>query len=84
MARAKVTYNLPGINKVMRSDGVARVVRAKAREMAAAAGEGFEAVERPQPHPWTARAYVQVADEVGARREADEKVLNRVLGEAQL
>lgn len=72
-----VKLNLRGINRLMTSPGVRRMLRERAEQMAAAAGEGFEAVSRP--HPWTAREYVQTADAAGRRRQADEHVLERVV-----
>jgi hypothetical protein len=71
--------NLPGINKIMTGKGARALVRRELNRMEASAGEGFEAVERP--HRWTARGYVQTADAAGARRQAREKVLERVASE---
>lgn len=75
----KPKLNLPGINKLMTSAPVTALVAREARRMAASAGEGFEAVVKP--HKWTARGYVQTADARGRRRQADEKVLERVASE---
>lgn len=75
----KVKLNLPGLNRLMTSPGARAVVRENAQRMAASAGDGFEAVERP--HRWTARAYVQTADRTGRRRQVDEHVLERVVSE---
>jgi hypothetical protein len=77
----KVKLNLPGINKIMTSKGARAVVRRELQRMEVSAGEGFEAVERP--HRWTARGFVQTADVEGARRQAREKVLERVVSEKQ-
>jgi hypothetical protein len=74
----KVTLNLPGINRLMKSAGVRALVKREAQRMAAAAGDGFEAVV-DNSHPWVSRAYVQTADAEGKRRQADEKVLERVV-----
>lgn len=75
----KVKLNLLGINKIMTSRGVSDVVRREAKKRADSAGPGFEAVIAP--HRWTARAYIRTADAEGARRQANEKVLERVVSE---
>lgn len=71
--------NLPGINKIMTGKGARALLRRNLDRMAGSAGEGFEAVERP--HRWTARGYVQTADAEGRHRQADEKVLERIVSE---
>jgi hypothetical protein len=75
----KVQLNLKAINQIMTSAKVRSVVSREARRMANSAGPGFEAVDRP--HKWTARSYVQTDGQEGARRQADEKVLERVVTE---
>lgn len=75
MARPVVKLNIGGINALMSSGAVQSLVDERARRMASAAGDGFEAVS--DPHPWTARAYVRTANAAGRRREAQEKVLAR-------
>lgn len=75
----KIKLNLPALNKIMTSPGAANLLRKEAQQRAAAAGEGFEAVVHP--HKWTARAYVQTADDAGRRRQANEKVLERIITE---
>lgn len=73
----RVKLNLRGLNELMRSSAVQARVDRLGRQMAERAGEGFEYVARP--HPWTARGYVQVADGDGARRQARDAVLERVI-----
>jgi len=75
----KVKLNLKGINKIMTSQGANDVVRRKLKAMEQSAGPGFEAVMHP--HKWTARGYLRTADAEGARRQADERVLERVVTE---
>ena len=77
MADVKVKLKLKGINAVMTSPGAIAEVARRARRMASAAGEGFEAVVNP--HRWTARAFVRTADETGRRRQAEDAVLERSL-----
>lgn len=78
MARIKVQLNLPGLNALMRSKPVQDRVNDIGAEMAADAGEGFEYV--PSTHRYTARGYVQVNSLDGARRQARDAVLERVMG----
>jgi hypothetical protein len=77
MAKPIVKLNIRGINQLMSSGPVQSLVEERARRIAEAAGEGFEAVG--DPHPWTARAYVRTATAAGRKREAEEKVLTRAL-----
>jgi len=76
MVRVKVKRG--GISKLLRSTEVQAEVTRIAERGARAAGPGFTAVTKP--HKFTARAFVTTVDDVGRRREADEKVLNRALG----
>lgn len=78
MANVRVVLKLRGLNQLMRSEPVQRVVNERAKRIAAAAGEDFEAV--PKPHKWTARAYVQAKNARGMRAEARDKVLTRAVG----
>lgn len=78
MVKTRVKLNLPGLNKIMTSAPVQAEVARRAKRMADAAGPGFEAVVNP--HKYTARAFVRTADAKGARRQADEAVLERVMG----
>lgn len=77
MAQVTVKLVLRGVNETMRQHRVQAHVDRVGRAMAADAGEGFEYVARP--HRWTARGYVQIASGVGARRQAREAVLERVM-----
>lgn len=77
MANAKVKLNIRGLNKIMTGPEVTAQVARRTKRMAAAAGEGFEAVMIP--HKYTARGYVRTADAEGAIRQAREKVLERSL-----
>lgn len=73
----RVKLKLRGLRALMRSNPVQADLAARATRAARSAGEGFEAVVKP--HKFTARAFVQTADEKGSRREAEEKVLIRTL-----
>lgn len=73
----KVKLKLRGINAVMKSSEVQAEVVRRARRMANAAGEGFEAVI--QSGKYTARAVVRTADATGRKRQAEEAVLERSL-----
>lgn len=77
---ARVKLNLKGINALMTSQPVQAEVARRAHRMAREAGDGFEAVVKP--HRWTARAFVQtdLDNPDGARRQATDHVLERVLG----
>ena len=77
MAKVSVKLNLPGINRLMRSEAVQAQLDRLGQDMAADAGEGFEYVAKP--HRYTARGYVQVASGDGARRQARDAVLERVM-----
>ncbi|MGX9349171.1 hypothetical protein [Microbacterium sp. KNMS] len=77
MAKVSVKLSLPGINRLMRSEKVQAQLDRLGRDMAADAGEGFEYVAKP--HRYTARGYVQVASVEGARRQARDAVLERVM-----
>ena len=80
MAKVRVQLNLRGLNALMTSAPVQRVVDAEGERMAAAAGDGFEYVSvGKRPSRRTARGYVQVDSVEGARRQADEAVLERVV-----
>lgn len=79
MAKKDVTVKLKlrGINQVMTSQPVTSMIAQRARRIARAAGEGFEATV--VPHKWTARAFVRPVTREAKEREAREKVLNRAL-----
>lgn len=77
MANVNVRLKLKGINELMTSRPVTALVVREARRMAAEAGPNFEA--NIVPHKWTARAYVRPANAAGAREQADNAVLERVI-----
>ena len=79
MPRVTVKLKMSGIQKTLREAQPA--VTELAKGMANNAGEGFEAVARPSRV--TARAYVQTTGRKGAKRQAEEAVLERALGSAQ-
>lgn len=78
MAKVRVKLNIRGINRLMRSTPVQDRLDEIGDEIANDAGDGFEYA--PSSHKWTARGYVQVATGTGARRQAEEAVLDRVAG----
>lgn len=78
MANNNVRLNLRGLNAVMKSKPAQDLVDGLGKEIAAAAGDGFEYVRRP--HPWTARGYVQTVSARARRRQAREAVLERAIG----
>ncbi|RLK47621.1 hypothetical protein [Microbacterium telephonicum] len=78
MAKPKVKLNLRGINALMSSGTVQAEVNAQGRRRAAAAGQNFEYVEKP--HRWTARGFIQPANYEGVKEQANDAVLERVLG----
>ena len=77
-SKARVVLNLRGLNKLMTSPAVTEIVAREARRRAREAGPNFEAVVKP--HGWTARAYIQPANAAGMKEQADDAVLERVLG----
>ncbi|KTR77998.1 hypothetical protein [Microbacterium oxydans] len=77
MANVQVKLNLRALNQLMTSEPVQREVDARGQRMAAAAGEGFEYSRSSRRHPWVARGYVQVNSAEGARRQAEDAVLER-------
>lgn len=80
MAKPRVKLKIKGIRKLMRSAPVADKVESVARGMADDAGEGFE--YEMSPYKYTARAFIQtdVDNPVGRMRQAEEHVLQRVVG----
>lgn len=78
MTKVNVKLNLRGINAVMSGPGATGAVVREARRMADAAGENFEA--NIVPHKWTARAFVRPKNEAGRKEQADNAVLERVMG----
>lgn len=77
MANVNVRLKIRGINELMTSRPVTALVVREARRMAAEAGPNFEA--DIVPHKWTARAYVRPANAAGAREQAENAVLERVI-----
>ncbi|AQX79647.1 hypothetical protein BWO91_06280 [Plantibacter flavus] len=76
MAKVQVRLKMRGIQKVLR-DYQPELAKL-GKEIADAAGPGFEMVERPQD--FTARVYVQTANRDGAKRQAESAVLERAMG----
>lgn len=81
MANVRVKLNLRGIDEVLKSRGVTAEVARRAWRIKQRAGDHFEMVVIP--HKWTSRAYVQSADEEGAKLEARDKTLTRALDAAR-
>ena len=69
--------NIRSINRIMASDSAQDIVDAEGRAMVRRAGRNFEYV--PRRHKWTARGFVQPANVEGAKQEARDKRLTRVL-----
>lgn len=80
MAKPRVRLKIGNIRKLLKSIPVQSEVARKAHLMAQDAGQGFEYVVKP--HRYTARAFVQtdLTDDTGRRRQAEEHVLQRVVG----
>lgn len=70
--------NLKGVNKVMRSPGVQKVVDEQAHRIKNRAGDGYEAYSKP--HRWVARAYVFTKTREAAEDQRDNYTLQRSLG----
>lgn len=77
MAVVRVKLKIRGVSETLRSSGVQAEVARRAKRIADAAGEGFEMVVKP--HRYTARAFVRTVGVEGARRQAEEAVLERSL-----
>lgn len=77
----RVRLDIRGVNRVMKSPGVADLLTRRAQEIARDAGPGFEA-EGDNSHPWIARAWVRAATPAARRAEARNKVLTKALGRA--
>lgn len=74
----RVKLKIRGINELMRSPGVTAEVARQAKRMAEDAGPDFEF--DVVPHRYTARAFIRPANEAGRRQQADDAVLERVVG----
>lgn len=80
MARdANVRLNLPGINKVMKSQEVADFQDDIGQRIARAAGPGFVAETDRPAHKWVARTRVRASTREARAREAREDVLKRAI-----
>lgn len=77
----RLRLNIKTVNKVMKSPGVAALLRSRAEAIARDAGAGFEAAS-DNSHPWVARAWVQAETNAAKRAEATTKVLTKALGRA--
>lgn len=73
----KVKLKLRELNKLMRSASVQAKVNAEAGRMASRAGPKFRV--KPDPHKWTARAFVE-SKPGEALSDADRVALLRSLG----
>lgn len=76
----RVKLKIKGVRDLLKSRPVQSEVARRAHRMAADAGEGFEAVVKR--HRYTSRAFVQTDKDNprGRERQAEEHVLQRVLG----
>lgn len=74
----RVKLRISGVREVLRSAPVQSEVARRAARIAAAAGDGFEMVVKP--HKYTSRAFVQTDSAAGAKRQAEEAVLQRAMG----
>ena len=80
--KAVVKLNIRGINAVMKSPGVVQVLGSEARQIAAAAGPGFDSTV-DNTHPWVARAWVRSETHAAMVAEARNKALTRAVGQAR-
>lgn len=78
MADVKVKLNIKGIREVLKGRAATETVAAVAGRGARQAGDGFGYVVKPGRY--TARAFIQTESLEGAKRQADEAVLERVMG----
>lgn len=74
-----VRLNLPGINKVMKSQGVADELDRRGQRIARVAGSGFVAETDQPAHRWVARTRVRAATPEARAREAREDALKRAI-----
>lgn len=77
----RVRLNLRGVNRAMKSPGVADLLRRRAEGIARDAGPGFVA-DADNSHPWIARAWVRAGTAAARRAEARDKALTKALGRA--
>ncbi len=78
MSKIRVKVSTKGKREVLKSQGVVADIAKRVHRGARAAGEGFEGLIQMRKAR-TARGVVRTADKDGRKREADEKVLIRVL-----
>jgi hypothetical protein len=81
MANVIVILKLRGIQATLRSAPVQAEVSRRAARVARVAGDGFAVVTKP--HRYTSRAFVQTHGDEGAKRQAEDAVLQRALGAAR-
>ena len=74
----RIKINQKGVREVLKSQGVVADIAQRTARAARAAGDGFER-QMQMNKANTARGVVRTADRKGREREADEKVLIRVL-----
>lgn len=79
MTSIRVGLNLRGLNKLMTSAGVQKIVDDNGESMSNRAGPNFEYVHAKKQHPWVARGYVQPKNDAGRREEATSKRLTRAV-----
>ena len=77
MVTVKVRMNLKGVNVLMRSPRIQKILNERGEQMAREAGPNFEYVEKP--HRWVARGFVQPKNDAGRREEATDKRLTRAI-----
>ena len=74
----RVKLKLRGINQLMKSAPVTAQVAREAHRLATAAGANFEFFIKP--HRYTSRAFIVPANDEGRKEQADNAVLERVVG----
>lgn len=79
MVSIRVGLHLPGLNRLMTSAAVQKLIDERGEAMARTAGSNFEYVRGQRAHPWVARGYVQPANAAGRREEAQSKRLTRAV-----
>lgn len=79
MGTVQVQLNLVGLNVLMKSDVVQKIVDREGEAIQAVAGPNFEYTRAKHDHPWVARGYVQPKNAAGRREEAISKRLTRAV-----
>jgi len=82
VSKVRVQLKLKGLNALMTSAPVQAEVDRVGRRIARSAGDGF-AYSEAKPHKWTARGFVQTNSPEGARRQAEDAVLERAMSGAK-